>query len=117
MSTNINRRNFIGITGSTLSLSMVSGATSTDTLNTTNLSQKLISSIHELIEKTPFVDTHEHFPPESDRIANKSNKDKTPAPDIGMLFSHYADSDLQVSGLSNEDYKKLTSWDLSPKDK
>lgn len=114
---NINRRDFIGITGSTLSLSMVSGANSSSTPGIPNLSQELISSVHELIEKTPFVDTHEHLPPESDRIANKNNPDKTPAPDIGMLFSHYADSDLQVSGLSSEDYKKLTSWDLSPKDK
>ncbi|MGC8844332.1 MAG: hypothetical protein ACP5QY_00630 [Candidatus Hydrogenedens sp.] len=109
MSKNINRRDFIGITGSTLSLSMVSNTTSRDTLNTPSLSQKLISSIQELIEKTPFVDTHEHLPPETGRVANKSNKDKTPAPDIGMLFSHYADSDLQVSGLSNDDYKKLIS--------
>ncbi|HOL19249.1 MAG TPA: amidohydrolase family protein [Candidatus Hydrogenedens sp.] len=117
MSENINRRDFIGITGSTFSLSMLGGTNSPSIIATSNLSTELLSDVYGLVEKTPFVDTHEHLPPESDRIANKGNKDKTPAPDFGMLFSHYADSDLQVSGLSRDDYKKLISWELSPKDK
>lgn len=117
MNENINRRNFIGLTSSTLSLGMLSGANVSSTTNFSNLSIDLFSNIHELIKQTPFVDTHEHLPPESERIANKENKEKTPAPDFGMLFSHYADSDLQVSGLSKDGYRKLTSWELSPKDK
>ncbi len=117
MPKNINRRDFIGITGSTLSLSIASNDNFISPTTKPNTSSELISNILNLIEKTPFVDTHEHLPPENDRIANKENPEKTPAPDFGTLFSHYADSDLKVSGLTNEDYKKLISWDLSPKDK
>ncbi len=115
MSININRRDFIGMTGSTLSLNMTCNQFPLTQI--TIPSQELFQNLHDWVKKTPFVDTHEHLPPETERIANKTDKDKIPAPDIGILFSHYADSDLQVAGLSNEDYKKLTSWDLSPKDK
>lgn len=117
MPKNINRRDFIGITGSTLSLSMVNGTSPSSATDIPNLSKQLISNLYELVDKTPFIDTHEHLPSEADRIANKNNKEKTPAPDFGMLFSHYADSDLQVSGMSDKEYKKLTSWDLSPQEK
>lgn len=119
MSKNINRRNFLGLTGSTLSLGMVSGANSSSATDTDfpNLSRELVSNIHGLIQQTPFVDTHEHLPSESERIANKENRKETPAPDFSMLFSQYADSDLRVSGLSRDDYKKFISWELSPKDK
>jgi hypothetical protein len=78
MSKNINRRNFLGLTGSTLSLGMVSGANSSSATNTDfpNLSRELVSNIHGLIQQTPFVNTHEHLPSESERIENKKIKRK-----------------------------------------
>ncbi len=117
MTININRRDFISLTSSTLSLNIISSANALPQDTSQTISSQFLNDLHELVKTTPFVDTHEHLPPESDRVANKNNREKTPAPDFGMLFSHYADSDLQVSGLTKEDYKKLTSWDLSPKDK
>lgn len=117
MSQDINRRDFLNLTYSTVPLGMLQGTYFSTATNSASSSQKLLSDLFQLIQKTPFIDTHEHLPPEAERIANKNNKDKTPAPDIGILFSHYADSDLQVSGMSEQEYKKLISWDLSPQEK
>ncbi|HUW60372.1 MAG TPA: amidohydrolase family protein [Candidatus Bathyarchaeia archaeon] len=74
----------------------------------------LRSDVQALVEKTRFIDTHEHLWPEAMRIGALSKPDpKIPAPDFSMLFCHYVDSDLQVSGMSGADYRKLTSNDLS----
>jgi hypothetical protein len=71
-------------------------------------------SIQVLVDKTPLMDTHEHLPPEADRIAGLGQKETTPAPDFGMLMSHYTDADLQVAGMSGDDYQKLIGRGLSP---
>jgi len=74
--------------------------------------------IRDLVDKTPLVDTHEHLWEEEGRVENKAGHRKNmPAPDFGMLMSHYTDNDLMVSGLSGADYKKLVGYDLSPKEK
>ena len=74
--------------------------------------------IRELVEKTPFVDTHEHLWEESARLEKgaKGEKDMPPS-DFGMLMCHYTDSDLKVAGMSDGDYKKLVGNELSPRDK
>ncbi|HOX36372.1 MAG TPA: amidohydrolase family protein [Candidatus Brocadiia bacterium] len=77
----------------------------------------LSADIRKLVDKTPLMDTHEHLPPEADRIANLDKLDSTPAPDFGMLMCHYTDSDLRVSGMSGDDYKKLIGRNLSPVEK
>lgn len=67
----------------------------------------IAGEIRDLIESTPFVDTHEHLWEEKTRIAALQEPDKYPMPsDIGILFFHYADSDLVVAGLSPEDREK-----------
>jgi len=117
---NIDRRNFISTLGGTTFCMGMAGAESIgDNINNNDMfaSKEIFKEVKDIVDKTSFVDTHEHLPSESERIANKSNRDKTPAPDMGMLFSHYADSDLQVAGMSDKEYKKLTSWDLSPQEK
>ena len=73
--------------------------------------------VRSLVEQTPLVDTHEHLPPESERLKDVENQHHTPAPDFGILFSHYADSELRVAGMPEEAYKKLIGRDLSPKEK
>ena len=73
------------------------------------------SDIRNMIELTPFVDTHEHLWEESVRLKAAAgpidDPRKLPAPDFGLLFSHYADSDLHVAGLSPEGMAKLLSYD------
>lgn len=75
--------------------------------------------ISRLVESTPFVDTHEHLWDESARISalEEGELSSQPATDIGLLFSHYADSDLIVAGMSGTDREKLTSHKIDPKEK
>ncbi len=119
MGKTINRRDFIGVASSTLGVGLVGDASISVQVEDAGkkVATQTLNDVYKLVESTPFVDTHEHFYSESVRVSNKDNKDWTPAPDIGLLFCHYADSDLQVSGLSSQDYKKITSWALTPKEK
>lgn len=72
----------------------------------------------QLVESTPFVDTHEHLWEEETRLAALQEPDKHPMPsDLGILFYHYADSDLEVAGLSKEDRGKILSPTVDPSDK
>jgi hypothetical protein len=73
--------------------------------------------VQALVDKTPFVDTHEHLWAESHRLASVAKATDVPAPDFGMLLNIYADGDLSVAGMPPVDYKKLLSHDLSPRDK
>ncbi len=63
----------------------------------------LRSDITRLVESTPIADTHEHIMEEKLRLepANGSRLD-----DFAVLFSHYADSDLQVAGMPGKDFER-----------
>lgn len=75
--------------------------------------------IRALVERTPLVDTHEHLWEEEVRVKALELKEesKTPAPDIGILFSHYTDSDLKVAGMPGDAFSVVHRWDIAPKDK
>lgn len=77
----------------------------------------LDGSIGDLVNRTAFIDTHEHLLPEADRISDLGKEDLSPANDFGLLMSHYTDSDLQVAGMPGKDYKKLIGPKLSPMEK
>lgn len=117
MSDMVNRRCFMGATGSALGLGVTGCASMAEGTHNPAVSAALAGSIRELVDQTPLVDTHEHLLPEADRVANLEREDASPAPDFGMLMCHYTDSDLQVAGMPGEDYKKLISRGLSPKEK
>ena len=80
---------------------------------------KMSDDIRALVEQTPFVDTHEHLWEESLRVKALELKEesKTPAPDIGVFFSHYSDSDLHVAGMPGEAFSVVHRWDIAPEDK
>ncbi len=63
----------------------------------------LRSDIAQLVDSTPLADTHEHIMEEKLRLepADGSRLD-----DFAVLFSHYADSDLQVAGMPPADFKR-----------
>jgi len=71
--------------------------------------------IREIIDATPFVDTHEHLLNESTRL-RRAKAGELPS-DLGYLFSHYADSDLVVAGLPMDDWKKITTVGLDATEK
>jgi hypothetical protein len=76
------------------------------------------SEIFDLVNATPFVDTHEHLWEERTRLAALAEPDKHPIPnDLGILFYHYADSDLVSAGLSPDDRKKMVDPMTDVKDK
>ncbi len=78
-----------------------------------------MNEIARLIEETPFVDTHEHLWEESMRVRGvaQGKDSKLPAPDLGMLFCHYTNSDLIVSGMPPKDMERVTEYELSPREK
>ena len=78
-------------------------------------------TILQQVNRTPFVDTHEHLFEESKRLAalDPDFTDQLPvgAPDFGLLFKNYAHSDLQSSGMKRESIDKLFEFEISPADK
>ena len=78
-------------------------------------------SITDLIDQTPFVDTHEHLSEESKRVQALESGDvgglPVAAPDFGLLFSHYAHLDLESAGMDREDSQKLFRYDIEPGEK
>ena len=62
---------------------------------------------------TPFVDTHEHLPDESQRLAGKG----IPCDDWAVLFSHYVQGDLLGAGMSRGRLARFLSADVDPMQK
>jgi len=79
----------------------------------------MANDIRTLIDRTPFVDTHEHLWEESVRVQalDQGEASKIPAPDIGMLFCHYTDSDMRVAGIPGDALSVAYRWDIAPQDK
>ncbi len=72
--------------------------------------------LYQRISVTPLVDTHEHLIEESERLAGGPSR-FIRADDWTMIFSHYLDSDLVVSGMSTEEYARFFSPQVAPSDK
>ena len=78
----------------------------------------LHTTIREKVNRTLFVDTHEHLIEESQRLAGSSSL----APlftcdDWAYLFLHYALDDLKVAGMSQQNANQFASPDVNPQDK
>ncbi len=116
MSNLSSRRYFMGAAGSMLGLGVSGNLGLPSHAAEPTVVSPLAGEIRKLVDKTPLMDTHEHLPPEADRVADLKKEDASPS-DFGMLFSHYADSDLLVSGMPEKDCESLVSGDLSPKKK
>lgn len=120
MAKHLGRRGFLGITGAVAGAGMITQkgcANVKESVPSIRSRGGMRADIEELVRTTPLVDTHEHLWEESHRIRTKAEKKETPALDFGLLLSHYTDSDLQVAGLSGNDYQKLISGELAPRDK
>jgi len=115
MGTFLDRRAFMGATGA--AMGAAAGAGCATASQGTCKEPVVWDDLQALVDGTPFVDTHEHLWPEAERIKAKTERSDIPAPDIGIFFNHYTDSDLQVAGLPPEEYQKVRSWGLDPRDK
>lgn len=56
----------------------------------------LAQDLFRQIEEIPAIDSHEHLPPESQRVEQKL--------DVLYLFSHYTADDLRAAGMSQETF-------------
>ncbi|HOS03900.1 MAG TPA: amidohydrolase family protein [Candidatus Hydrogenedentes bacterium] len=74
-------------------------------------------SILDIVQRTAFVDTHEHLCEEAVRLAAKEGRAPGPVCDIGMLFQGYSESDLYVSGMPIELAGALNDPQIAPRDK
>ena len=114
----LTRRTFLGTTSAVAGAQMMAKSSKADPNESRSISfssnADLKTAVGELVLKTPFIDTHEHFWEESLRIRSIRERDSAlPAPDFGMLLCHYTDSDLQVAGMPPEEYKQTQDWDVS----
>jgi predicted TIM-barrel fold metal-dependent hydrolase len=72
-----------------------------------------IDEIRQLVDATPFVDTHEHLLNESTRLAKEAAKDTDRYPaDFSLLFIHYSDADLVSAGMPEADRERFLKPDV-----
>lgn len=69
----------------------------------------LRDDLRVLIDRTPFVDTHEHLWDEVTRLGERPYPGGQPGParDFSLLVAHYVDSDLLSAGMHADDMKRL----------
>jgi len=118
----VTRRAFLGTAGVAASLGATPASDTEAALPALKGSGAMESGIgadiRRLVEQTPLVDTHEHLSEEQMRLdALAASGGGTTAPDLGILFSHYADSDLRVAGMTEADHQKLTAYGVEPREK
>ncbi len=114
----LTRRTFLGATSAIAGTQLINAGASGETgaaMPAFSGASGLVDAVNTLVDETPFIDTHEHFWEESERISSLTDKRKEiPAPDFGMLLCHYTDSDLQVAGMPAEEYEQLRLWNVPP---
>lgn len=66
----------------------------------------LRQNVKRLVDSIPLADTHEHICEEKLRL---DPSDRWRLDDFGVLFSHYADSDVTVAGMPGKDFEKVMS--------
>jgi predicted TIM-barrel fold metal-dependent hydrolase len=74
---------------------------------------RLLAEIAREVQRTPFVDTHEHLPDEADRLAGIG----LPCDDWSLLFHDYLRSDLSAAGMPASEITAFFSKTVSPQRK
>lgn len=78
----------------------------------------LYKEIRELVESTPFIDTHEHLIEESARLRGYAdNAWLFPCDDWSYLLMHYLGDDLASAGMTDADLKRFLSPELGTEEK
>ena len=113
----LTRRTFLGATGAIAGTRFLEADSVADTTEPGMTAVAGNTTFHDavakLVAETPLMDTHEHFLEESLRIRGAHEEVRhLAAPDFGLLLCHYTDSDLQVAGMSEGDYKQTKIWNV-----
>ncbi len=78
----------------------------------------LYAQIRDLVEATPFIDTHEHLIEESSRLRGYTeNAGLFPCDDWSYLFMHYLGDDLASAGMPDSNLKRFLSPELNTDEK
>ena len=81
----------------------------------------LQKDIQQLVNKTPFVDTHEHLVEEELRVSGDFLQTLWPpfrsSKDFSILLTQYFNSDLHSAGLPESEKHRFYSPDLAPREK
>lgn len=75
------------------------------------------TAIRDLVEQTPFIDTHEHLIEEGQRLSGALEPGLFPCNDWAFLFSHYLDDDLVSAGMPEADQERFLSPEVGPDQK
>src|SRR4051812_23637810 len=75
------------------------------------------TTIRDLVEQTPFVDTHEHLIEEGMRLRGEVGDRLFRCNDWAYLFSHYVDSDLVSAGMPAADHQRFFAPDTPVEEK
>ncbi len=62
------------------------------------------SELRRHVEKIRVVDTHEHLPPETERVNEEVDV-------LATFYQYYASADLMSAGMPEEEFVKI--WDTS----
>ncbi|HUV41672.1 MAG TPA: amidohydrolase family protein [Sedimentisphaerales bacterium] len=73
-------------------------------------------TIYEKVCRTPFIDTHEHLPDESQRLAGVPAA-RVGANDWSVVLGHYLNCDMIAAGMPLKQYNKFFSKDTDPVEK
>ncbi|RJP35516.1 MAG: hypothetical protein C4527_00220 [Candidatus Omnitrophota bacterium] len=68
--------------------------------------------INQLVQKTLFIDTHEHLIEEDDRL--NADNPRMKSNDWSFLLCHYIDSDLLTAGMPPQTFQNFLSPDVDP---
>lgn len=68
------------------------------------------SLIKEHVDNISIIDTHEHLPPESERLAKNDDV-------LSLFFSHYASSDLRSAGMKEEELNSIRNPEIPIEDR
>jgi hypothetical protein len=74
------------------------------------MEENQIKKIKEHVEKINIIDTHEHLPPEAERLMKNDDV-------FSLFFSHYASSDLLSAGMTKEDLHKIRNPEIPIQDR
>lgn len=70
--------------------------------------------ISQKVFQTPFIDTHEHLPDETERLNGNYCRYRKKSDDWTIIFSHYLDSDIRSVGMPKADYRSFFSPKVDP---
>ncbi len=107
----------IGAVGALGFLSSKTAVGEQETLTESDLSAHLSDirkKIFQRVFQTPFIDTHEHLPDESERLSRGYYNYGNKSDDWTIIFSHYLQSDMLSAGMSEKEHRNFFSPKIDP---